>query len=89
MPKEPARDFPRDDSNQKTTIAVDGLRYVSRANGSPFDAGAGTQSCFLCGKHRARSSLKSRKLIGRNRLVCAEPCTKAATAGTKSAQVPA
>lgn len=89
MSKETARDFPRDDSNQKTTIASDGLRYVSRANGSPFDGGAGTQSCFLCGKHRARSSLKSRKLIGRSRLVCAEPCTHPDGGGTTVERVPA
>lgn len=79
MSKEPARDFPRDDAPLKTTVAACGLRFVSRANGSPFQGSGAMYSCFLCGKHRARPSLTSRKLIGRSRLVCAEPCNKAVT----------
>jgi hypothetical protein len=31
-------------------------------------------SCFLCGKHRPRTLLQSRKLIGRHHYVCAPSC---------------
>jgi hypothetical protein len=63
----------------KTTIEADGLRYRSKAPGSPFaSAGvfsAATMSCFLCGKHRPRSMLKSRKFLGKNQSVCAPSCS--------------
>jgi hypothetical protein len=62
----------------KTTIEADGLRYRSKAPGSPFATGqyfgAATMSCFLCGKHRPRSALKTRKLLGRSQSVCAPSC---------------
>ena len=56
----------------KTTIEADGLRYRSKAPGSPF--AATTMSCFLCGKHRPRALLKSRKLLGKSQPVCAPSC---------------
>lgn len=62
----------------KTTVDPDGLRYRSKTPGSPFLAagsfGAATMSCFICGKHRARSQLKSRKLLGKTQAVCAPSC---------------
>ena len=62
----------------KTTIEADGLRYRSKAPGSPFAAtssfGAATMSCFLCGKHRPRAMLKSKKLLGKSQPVCAPSC---------------
>jgi hypothetical protein len=62
----------------KTAIVDGGLRYRTKAPGSPFAAassfGAATMSCFLCGKHRARSMLKSRKLLGKNQVVCSPSC---------------
>jgi len=62
----------------KTTVQADGLRYRNKAAGSPFGVGAsfgaGTMSCFLCGKHRERSLLKSRKLLGKTHFVCAPNC---------------
>lgn len=62
----------------KTTVAADGLRYRSKAPGSQFAAagafGAATMSCFLCGKHRARSLLKSRKILGKSQAVCSPSC---------------
>ena len=65
----------------KTTLGADGLRYRSKAAGSPFAAtgafGAATMSCFLCGKHRARTSMKSRKLLGKTQFVCAPSCKEA------------
>jgi hypothetical protein len=62
----------------KTTIHDDGLRYRSKASGSPFVStgafGAATMSCFRCGKHRPRAALKSVKLLGKTQSVCAPSC---------------
>jgi len=62
----------------KTTVDANGLRYRSKTPGSPFAAagsfGAATMSCFLCGKHRPRTQLKTRKLLGRSQTVCAPSC---------------
>jgi hypothetical protein len=60
-----------------TRIQSNGLRYKSKQPGSPFapgSAGPATMSCFLCGKHRARSALQSRKLFGKTQYVCAPSC---------------
>lgn len=74
-------------ADTKTTIDADGLRYRSKAPGSPFTAagafGAATMSCFLCGKHRPRSALKSRRLLGKAQFVCSPSCKEADAAGTK------
>ena len=62
----------------KTTIEPDGMRYRSKAPGSPFSVagsfGAATMSCFLCGKHRPRAALTTRKLLGKSHSVCAPSC---------------
>lgn len=62
----------------KTAIDPNGLRYRSKVAGSPFSAtgafGAATMSCFLCGKHRPRAHLKTRKLLGKAQAVCAPSC---------------
>ncbi|MSQ76819.1 MAG: hypothetical protein EXR34_13850 [Rhodoferax sp.] len=62
----------------KTTMVADGLRYKSKVSGSPFTAatsfGAATMSCFMCGKHRPRSQLMSRKILGKSQAVCAPSC---------------
>ena len=31
-------------------------------------------SCFLCGKHRQRSQLKTRRLLGKPQAMCAPNC---------------
>lgn len=66
------------DEDLKTTIDPDGLRYRSKTPGSPFaPTGAfapSTMSCFLCGKHRPRQWLKTRKLLGKSQCVCAPSC---------------
>ncbi len=68
-------------TDQKTAIDADGLRYRSKVPGSPFTAagafGAATMSCFLCGKHRQRSAMKSRRLLGKAQFVCAPSCKEA------------
>jgi hypothetical protein len=62
----------------KTAVVADGLRYRSKVPGSPFNAagsfGAATMSCFICGKHRPRSQLKSRKMLGKSQAVCSPSC---------------
>lgn len=69
----------------KTKIQADGLRYKSKEGGSPFasagDFQAGTMSCFLCGKHRPRNTLKTRRLLGKAQHVCAPSCKEAEAAG--------
>ena len=82
----PALRDPMAKADTKTSIDADGLRYRSKTPGSPFTAagafGAATMSCFLCGKHRPRSALKSRRLLGKAQFVCSPSC-KEADAGTK------
>ena len=64
--------------DKKTTMVADGLRYKSKVSGSPFTAatsfGAATMSCFMCGKHRPRSQLMSRKILGKSQAVCSPSC---------------
>ena len=71
-------------ADTKTKMLADGLRYKSKVSGSPFTAatsfGAATMSCFLCGKHRARSQMSSRKILGKSQAVCAPSCKEAEAA---------
>ena len=73
--------LPMAKADTKTSIDSDGLRYRSKTPGSPFTAagafGAATMSCFLCGKHRPRSLLKSRRLLGKAQFVCSPSCKEA------------
>ena len=59
----------------KTAVVADGLRYKAKAPGSPFRASASfsgaTMSCFMCGKHRVRSQMRTRQLLGKSQTVCA------------------
>ena len=68
-------------ADTKTKMLADGLRYKSKVSGSPFTAatsfGAATMSCFLCGKHRARSQMVTRKILGKSQAVCAPSCKEA------------
>ena len=65
-------------ADTKTKIVADGLRYKSKASGSPFAAaasfGGATMSCFMCGKHRPRSLMGTRKVAGKSQTVCAPSC---------------
>jgi hypothetical protein len=71
----------------RTQIDANGLRYHSKASGSPFAStgvfSAATMSCFFCGKHRPRSMLKSRKLLGKTQFVCAPSCKEAEAGGSR------
>jgi hypothetical protein len=68
-------------ADTKTKMLADGLRYKSKVSGSPFTAassfGAATMSCFLCGKHRARSQMVTRKILGKSQAVCSPSCKAA------------
>ena len=65
----------------KTKILDDGLRYQSKVGGTPFKAVAHfnttMMSCFLCGTHRVRSTMVTRKFIGKSQAVCAPSCKAA------------
>jgi hypothetical protein len=62
----------------KTEILDDGLRYKAKVSGSPFKSNAysgnATMSCFLCGKHRIRSLMGTRKFLGKSQAVCSPSC---------------
>lgn len=74
----PSKELTLAKDDPKTSIDAGGLRYRSKVAGSPFSAtgafGAATMSCFLCGKHRPRAQLKSRKLLGKAQAVCSPSC---------------
>jgi len=62
-------------TNDETITEVDatGLRYKSKANGSPFGiAGAtgGTLSCYKCGQHKPRSLGTYKKFLDRRMFIC-------------------
>lgn len=65
-------------ADTRTAVLPNGLRYKSKVSGSPFSAaesfGAATMSCFLCGKHRPRSAMTTRKVAGKSQPVCAPSC---------------
>ena len=65
----------------KTKILDSGLRNQSKVGGSPFATMTGSNlsamSCFLCGTHRMRSTMTTRKIIGKSQVVCAPSCKEA------------
>ena len=69
---------PMSRAEAKTAVLPDGLRYKSKVSGSPFAAaasfGGATMSCFMCGKHRARSLMGTKKVLGKAQAVCAPSC---------------
>lgn len=64
--------------DKKTVVSEGGLRFKSKVQGSPFgDVLVGVlMSCFLCGRHRPRSALMPRRVLGRSQLVCGDGCEK-------------
>jgi hypothetical protein len=65
----------------KTKILDDGLRYQSKVGGSPFQQvlnfNHSTMSCFLCGTHRVRTTMQTRKYLCKQQAVCAPSCSAA------------
>lgn len=63
--------------DKKTVVAGGGQRFKSKVPGSPYgDVLGALMSCFLCGRHRPRAVLTSRRMLGRIHLVCGEGCPK-------------
>lgn len=62
----------------KTELRSDGLRYVSKPNGSPFapaTSGAySSMSCFYCGRHRGATQRGMKRILGKTHAVCAPSC---------------
>ena len=65
----------------KTEMQSDGLRYISKSTGSDFPGAPGaTMSCFRCGRHVARRSLRSFRVAGALQFCCSEDCRPGRTA---------
>jgi len=62
-------------SEEASEINPDGLRYKSKAAGSPFgDRGhhVATMSCMKCGRHKPRALGSYKRLLGRSHFFCGE-----------------
>jgi hypothetical protein len=59
-----------------TRVSPDGLRYTSKAGGSPFFGRGNTRSCFKCGRHRSPDQLRSVRLLGAPQMVCKPSCAE-------------
>ncbi|MDZ5455073.1 hypothetical protein [Azohydromonas lata] len=71
------------ETDTKTKISNDGLRYTAKKPGSIFGSvtmgsASATMSCFKCGQHRPVSELVTKKILGRNQKVCAGSCQRRA-----------
>ena len=67
------------ETDTKTKISNDGLRYTAKKPGSTFGSvtlgsSSTTMSCFKCGRHRPMSELVSKKILGRHQKVCTVSC---------------
>lgn len=64
MPREP----------ETSKIDPTGLRYKSKAGGSPFgtNGGTGTMSCYKCGLHKPRALGSYRKFLNQQMFVCGD-----------------
>jgi hypothetical protein len=59
----------------ETRISPDGLRYVSKAQGTDFPTALGyTMSCYLCGRHRPRTQMASFVIAGGRQWRCKGAC---------------
>jgi|SRR6188472_512303 hypothetical protein len=79
-----------------TRIQQDGLRYTSKAPGSPFSPRPGafsgatnTMSCFFCGAHQPPNRRTMQKVLGRSQPVCEPLCEKNPRAKKLAAQAAA
>ncbi|MBB3181013.1 hypothetical protein [Variovorax sp. Sphag1AA] len=57
-------------------LSQDGLRYVKKSQGSIITTprAESMMSCFKCGKFALRTSMTSKRFLGKNHLVCAPKC---------------
>ena len=58
----------------QTKVADNGLRYTTKAGGSPFAGSATTMSCFRCGKRRPCAQMQGQRFLGRVERVCRPSC---------------
>ena len=59
--------------NPSSKIQPDGLRYKSKAAGTPFHenrVAASTMSCLLCGQHRPRTEGAFKLMFNARQFVC-------------------
>lgn len=62
-------------ADDKSLIRGDGLRYLSKAGGSPYPgAAAGMMSCLLCGRHLPRARLELFTAGGMRQMRCRGGC---------------
>jgi len=56
-------------------VSSDGLRYVTKPNGSPFGSSGfatGTMSCFKCGGHKPRALGTYRRILNQSMFICGD-----------------
>lgn len=68
--------------DDESPIRGNGLRYRSKANGTPYPGpAAGMMSCLLCGRHLPRSLLEVFTVAGMRQMRCRGGCAN--NQGTK------
>lgn len=63
------------DRAEVTEIDATGLRYKSKANGSPYGAPStpsGTMSCMKCGIHKPRALGSFKRLLNQSMFFCGD-----------------
>jgi hypothetical protein len=57
-----------------TKIAADGLRYKSKAGGSPFGGSSpiSTMSCYKCGLHKPKALGTFKRLLNQSMFMCGD-----------------
>ncbi|MEN9712812.1 MAG: hypothetical protein RLY90_1073 [Pseudomonadota bacterium] len=61
--------------SETTQISNDGLRYKSKASGSPFGGSghtAGSMSCYKCGLHKPRALGTFKRLLNQSMFICGD-----------------
>lgn len=61
-----------------SVVKDDGLRCKSKQSGSPFSNASSfsnsAMSCFMCGKHRSRAYMITKRIFGKSQMVCTPSC---------------
>ena len=76
---------------ETSEIDPSGLRYKSKAGGSPFGASGGmsaTMSCYKCGLHKSRALGGFKKFLNQRMFVCGD-CAAPSANPAASASHPA
>lgn len=61
---------------ERAKVSNDGLRYKKKVAGTTISdpAAESKMSCFKCGRFFVRTALTSKRLLGKNQLVCTAGC---------------